>query len=60
MCMNRNNFLSNMADSTQDGRPVYIEQLGKVDINAMYKITTSDRMLQNLRSEEHTSELQSQ
>jgi hypothetical protein len=46
--MNRNNFLSNMADSTQDGRPVYIEQLGKVDINAMYKITTSDRMLQNL------------
>lgn len=32
----------------KDGRPVYIEQLGKVDINAMYKITTSDRMLQNL------------
>ncbi|KAI9827630.1 MAG: cytosolic factor, phosphatidylinositol/phosphatidylcholine transfer protein [Sarea resinae] len=32
----------------KDGRPVYIEQLGKVDLNAMYKITTSDRMLQNL------------
>ncbi|OCK82417.1 SEC14 cytosolic factor [Lepidopterella palustris CBS 459.81] len=32
----------------KDGRPVYIEQLGKVDLNAMYKITTGDRMLQNL------------
>lgn len=34
--------------SFQDGRPVYIEQLGKIDINAMYKITTADRMLKNL------------
>jgi hypothetical protein len=32
----------------QDGRPVYIEQYGKIDLNAMYKITTGDRMLQNL------------
>ncbi|KAK7527956.1 CRAL-TRIO domain-containing protein [Phyllosticta citriasiana] len=32
----------------KDGRPVYIEQLGKVDLTAMYKITTQDRMLQNL------------
>jgi len=32
----------------KDGRPVYIEQLGKVDITAMYKITTQERMLQNL------------
>jgi len=32
----------------KDGRPVYIEQLGKVDLAAMYKITTQDRMLQNL------------
>ncbi|KAI9872474.1 MAG: cytosolic factor, phosphatidylinositol/phosphatidylcholine transfer protein [Pleopsidium flavum] len=32
----------------KDGRPVYIEQLGKIDLNAMYKITTGDRMLQNL------------
>lgn len=32
----------------QDGRPVYIEALGNVDINAMYKITTAERMLQNL------------
>ncbi|KAI5790735.1 phosphatidylinositol transfer protein [Peziza echinospora] len=32
----------------KDGRPVYIEQLGKIDLTAMYKITTADRMLQNL------------
>jgi hypothetical protein len=32
----------------KDGRPVYIEQLGKIDLNAMYKITTGDRMLANL------------
>ncbi|KAI9798578.1 MAG: cytosolic factor, phosphatidylinositol/phosphatidylcholine transfer protein [Piccolia ochrophora] len=32
----------------KDGRPVYIEQLGNIDLTAMYKITTSDRMLQNL------------
>ncbi|KAK7529808.1 CRAL-TRIO domain-containing protein [Phyllosticta citribraziliensis] len=32
----------------KDGRPVYIEQLGKVDLTAMYKITTQERMLQNL------------
>ena len=27
---------------------MYIEQLGKIDLNAMYKITTGDRMLSNL------------
>lgn len=32
----------------KDGRPVYIEQYGKVDIGAMRKITTDERMLQNL------------
>lgn len=32
----------------QDGRPVYIEQYGNIDLNAMYKITSADRMLQNL------------
>jgi hypothetical protein len=32
----------------QDGRPVYIEKLGKIDLNQMYKITTADRMLKNL------------
>ncbi|KAK3077617.1 cytosolic factor, phosphatidylinositol/phosphatidylcholine transfer protein, partial [Coniosporium uncinatum] len=31
-----------------DGRPVYIEQLGKIDLKKMYEITTADRMLQNL------------
>jgi hypothetical protein len=30
---------------------VYIEQLGKIDLAAMYKITTSERMLQNLAVE---------
>ncbi|CAN8105047.1 unnamed protein product [Discula destructiva] len=35
----------------KDGRPVYIEQLGKVDLNAMNKITTGDRMLTNLAVE---------
>lgn len=32
----------------KDGRPVYIEQLGKVDLDAMRKITTDERMVQNL------------
>lgn len=27
---------------------MYIEKLGKIDLNAMYKITTGERMLQNL------------
>ncbi|KAI9044478.1 SEC14 family lipid-binding protein [Aspergillus affinis] len=35
----------------KDGRPVYIEKMGKIDLNAMYKITTSERMLQNLVTE---------
>jgi len=35
----------------QDGRPVYIEQMGNIDLTAMYKITTQDRMLQNLAVE---------
>jgi hypothetical protein len=35
-------------NTLQDGRPVYIEKLGKIDLNALYKITTGDRMLQNL------------
>ena len=32
----------------KDGRPVYIEQLGKIDLTAMLKITTEERMIQNL------------
>lgn len=30
---------------------MYIEQLGKVDLTAMYKITTQERLLQNLMNE---------
>lgn len=30
---------------------MYIEKLGKIDLNAMYKITTGERMLQNLVTE---------
>jgi hypothetical protein len=32
----------------KDGRPVYIEHLGKIDITKIQQITTDDRMLQNL------------
>jgi len=32
----------------KDGRPLYIEQLGKIDLDKMRTITTDDRMLQNL------------
>lgn len=32
----------------KDGRPIYIEQLGAVKINEMYKITTQEKMLKNL------------
>ncbi|EFX00873.1 sec14 cytosolic factor [Grosmannia clavigera kw1407] len=35
----------------RDGRPLYIEQLGGIDLTAMYKITTSERMLTNLAVE---------
>lgn len=35
----------------KDGRPVYIEQLGRVDLTALYKITSQERMLQNLTNE---------
>lgn len=31
---------------SQDGRPVYIERLGKLDIKALYGITTQERQLQ--------------
>lgn len=32
----------------KDGRPVYFEELGKVNLTEMLKITTQDRMLKNL------------
>ncbi|KAG8964816.1 cytosolic factor, phosphatidylinositol/phosphatidylcholine transfer protein [Tulasnella sp. 408] len=35
----------------KDGRPVYIEQLGKLDIEALYKVTTQDRLLKRLISQ---------
>ncbi|KAK8066249.1 Sec14 cytosolic factor- variant [Apiospora hydei] len=35
----------------KDGRPVYIEQMGGIDLTAMYKITTAERMLTNLAVE---------
>lgn len=37
-----------MLNTAQEGRPVYIEQLGKIDLHKMYQITTEERMLQNL------------
>jgi hypothetical protein len=40
-----------LSSSLQDGRPVYIEQLGGIDLTAMYKITTAERMLTNLAVE---------
>lgn len=39
------------ASSPQDGRPIYIETLGGIDLTAMYKITTAERMLTNLAVE---------
>lgn len=32
----------------QDGRPVYIEILGKIDVNKLYQVTTQERQLQRL------------
>lgn len=32
----------------KDGRPIYIEQLGKLDINKLYALTTQDRQLKHL------------
>ncbi|KAF2664343.1 putative phosphatidylinositol transporter [Microthyrium microscopicum] len=35
----------------KDGRPVYIEHLGKIDVKAMQKVTSDERMLQHLAVE---------
>ncbi|CAB4378977.1 hypothetical protein RhiirA5_346863 [Rhizophagus irregularis] len=32
----------------KDGRPIYIEEIGKVDVKALYQITTIERQIQNL------------
>lgn len=37
-----------LTNHQQDGRPVYIEQLGNVDLTALGKITSQERMIQNL------------
>lgn len=34
-----------ISPSLQDGRPVYIQRLGKIDVNALNEITTQDRQL---------------
>ncbi|GAA6060293.1 hypothetical protein JCM10212_002934 [Sporobolomyces blumeae] len=31
-----------------EGRPIYIEQLGKLDLNELYKVTTPERQIQSL------------
>ncbi|ODN98238.1 Sec14 cytosolic factor [Cryptococcus wingfieldii CBS 7118] len=35
----------------REGRPVYIEQLGKLDVNKLYALTNQDRQLKKLVSE---------
>jgi hypothetical protein len=35
----------------QDGRPIYIERLGKLDVAKLYALTTQERQLQHLVSE---------
>ena len=35
----------------QDGRPIYIERLGKLDFKALYAVTTQERLLDRLISE---------
>jgi hypothetical protein len=37
-----------VSNTQQDGRPLYIEQLGNVDLTALGKITSQERMIQNL------------
>lgn len=32
----------------KDGRPVYVEQLGKLDLKKLYEVTTPERQLQKL------------
>src|SRR5947209_205148 len=32
----------------KDGRPIYVEEIGKVDIKSLYKVTTVERQIQNL------------
>jgi hypothetical protein len=41
-------YIYSKTNRIQDGRPVYIEHLGKINLPAMQKITTDERMLENL------------
>lgn len=34
--------------STQDGRPIYVERLGLLDIKSLYSVTTAERQLKRL------------
>ncbi|KAH7134658.1 CRAL-TRIO domain-containing protein [Dactylonectria estremocensis] len=44
-------YLQYYHKTDKDGRPVYIEEYGNIDLTAMYKITTAERMLNNLAVE---------
>ncbi len=37
-----------LALDPQDGRPLYIEQLGKLDLTKLYQVTTPERQMQSL------------
>jgi len=39
---------SDIAAETQDGRPIYVERLGLLDIKSLYSITTPERQLKRL------------
>ena len=50
-------IIFNVEDYLQDGRPLYIEQLGKLDIKALYSVTTQERQLKRLVQEYERSML---
>lgn len=40
--------ITNIHWGAQDGRPVYIEQLGKLDLTKLFTVTTPERQIQRL------------
>jgi hypothetical protein len=44
-------FLTKLTYPFQDGRPIYIERLGKLDVGKLYALTTQERQLQHLVAE---------